>query len=190
MEYYASQNIDSQTTTTLLSTSNTEFITFAVIMLRPHCFLLLLATAAQSKYVTNPQPICKDIKLSLTATAENFALPRYPDSTAPTAVGQYLTSFNASTIPQNHTVSGTFSIAATYCEPANKVPDREGTVQLLLHGLGYTKVRACLNRARRNRELITATGILVGHRLPKHHLHGPILLGPSRDLTRLLYTCD
>lgn len=102
---------------------------------------MLLATVTQSKYVTDPQPICKDIKLSLTATAENFALPPYPNSTAPTAVGQYLTSFNSSTIPQNHTVSGTFSIAATYCEPANKVPSREGTIQLLLHGLGYTKVR-------------------------------------------------
>jgi hypothetical protein len=109
-------------------------------MLSPFSVIAALFLLAESKYITNPQPVCKDVRLSLTATAENFALPSYPNSTTRTTVGQYLSSFNASTIQKNRTVSGTFTIAATYCEPANKVSERENSIQLLLHGIGYTKV--------------------------------------------------
>ncbi|KAF2471678.1 uncharacterized protein BDR25DRAFT_203200, partial [Lindgomyces ingoldianus] len=46
--------------------------------------------------------------------------------------------FNASTLPKKN-VSGTYNIAGTYCVLANKMPEREGSIQLLLHGLAYTK---------------------------------------------------
>lgn len=112
-------------------------------LLHAALFLSLLGVG-HAEYITNPSPICKDVKLSLTTTADNYALPPYPNSTAKTAIGDYIKSFNASTLPKNNRVSGTFNIAATYCVPANKVPEREGTIQLLLHGLAYTKVSSFL----------------------------------------------
>ena len=83
--------------------------------------------------------VCKDMMLSITATANNTVLPPYPNSTDPGVVYQYLGSFNSSTLP-SRTVSGTFDISVTYCEPSVKVEGREGTIQLLLHGLSATKV--------------------------------------------------
>jgi hypothetical protein len=108
-------------------------------------FLILYVATVQSKYIINTGPICHDLKVHVNAEAHNFALPPYPESGTATAVGQYLSSFNASSIPQNLTVSGTFEIAATYCEPVKKVLGREKTIQLLLHGVGYTKVRCCVS---------------------------------------------
>jgi hypothetical protein len=110
-------------------------------MLLQYFLVVISATAVQSRYNNNTGPICRDLKIHVNAKAQNFALPPFPNSTNTTAVGQYLSSFNASTIPQSVSVSGTFAIAATYCQPANKVPGRENTIQLLLHGVGYTKVR-------------------------------------------------
>ncbi|PVH70668.1 hypothetical protein DL98DRAFT_436573 [Cadophora sp. DSE1049] len=36
-------------------------------------------------------------------------------------------------------VSGTYQISVTYCQPTVKVPGRENTIQMLLHGVAYTK---------------------------------------------------
>ncbi|KAF1994721.1 hypothetical protein P154DRAFT_447027 [Amniculicola lignicola CBS 123094] len=65
-------------------------------------------------------------------------MPPYPDSTDGSTIWTYLQSFNASTLPLNK-VSGTFTIAATYCEPAKKFTKRKDTVQLLVHGLGSNR---------------------------------------------------
>lgn len=96
---------------------------------------------AQSSSSTTRGPICQDLTLHLEASAQNFALPPYLPSTDARAVGQYLSSFNPSIIKQNVSVSGTYAISATYCRPVQKVPSRDSTIQLLLHGVGYTKVR-------------------------------------------------
>ncbi|KAH7402184.1 Alpha/Beta hydrolase protein [Phaeosphaeria sp. MPI-PUGE-AT-0046c] len=108
-------------------------------MLLHYSTIALIVGLAQSTYHNTCKPICEDLTLHVDAKAQNFALPPYPPSTDPRAVGQYLSSFNSSSIKQNLTVSGTFAISATYCRPAQEVPGRETTIQLLLHGVGYTK---------------------------------------------------
>jgi hypothetical protein len=102
-----------------------------------------LAKKAFAEYNPHAEPICNDIKLLIPVTAQNWDLPAYPNATDKGALLTYLTK----TLPSSgfagkpkKTVSGTFNIAATYCEPANKVPERENSIQFLLHGFGYTRV--------------------------------------------------
>ena len=113
-------------------------------MLHHRALILALAATgyslpANGRRNDNPEAVCKDLMLSITATANNTVLPPYPNSTAPGVIYQYLSSFNSSALP-SRTVSGTFDISVTYCEPSVKVEGREGTIQLLLHGLSATKV--------------------------------------------------
>ncbi|KAL5377772.1 hypothetical protein DPSP01_009552 [Paraphaeosphaeria sporulosa] len=100
--------------------------------------LLALAGTSLSKPVSSPEPICRDIKLTVTASADNIDLPPFPNDTSPTAFGRYAQSFNVSNLDTKR-VGGTFNIAATYCEPSRKIKGREHIIQFLLHGLGYTK---------------------------------------------------
>lgn len=100
---------------------------------------------------TAPTPLCTTIVLPIKASANNTIYPPYPNSTAEGTYLQYLGSFNASTLP-THTVSGTFDISATYCEPSIKVRGREHTIQLLLHALANTKASLFFNV---NRALVT-----------------------------------
>jgi len=81
--------------------------------------------------------------LPIKAAANNTDLPPYPESTEPGVLYKYL-AFNASALPPVF-VSGTFNISALYCEPSVKVKGREGTIQLLLHGLTATKVLASVD---------------------------------------------
>lgn len=85
-------------------------------------------------------PACRHVNLTVTASADNIDLPPFPNDTSPTAFGKYAQSFNVSEIGTRK-IEGTFNIAATYCEPSQRVKRRENTIQFLLHGLGYTKVR-------------------------------------------------
>lgn len=93
----------------------------------------------RSKNCSTSVPICRDVFLPITAAANNTVLPAYPNSTEPGVAYKYLASFNASTLP-TAPVSGVFNISATYCEPSVSVEGRNGTIQVLLHGLSYTKV--------------------------------------------------
>jgi hypothetical protein len=87
-----------------------------------------------------PESLCKDITIPVTATANNTLLPTYPNSTSPEAFYEYFASLNFSAIaPFTNTVSGTFDISATYCEPTITFEGRNA-VQLLVHGVAYTKV--------------------------------------------------
>lgn len=86
------------------------------------------------------KPTCIDLMIPVTATANNTLLPTYPNSTSPTAFYEYFASLNFSNIPSfTNTISGTFNISATYCEPTIKV-DGRNAVQILVHGVAYTKV--------------------------------------------------
>ncbi|KUJ08252.1 uncharacterized protein LY89DRAFT_599986 [Mollisia scopiformis] len=77
--------------------------------------------------------------IPVTVTANNTLLPIYPNSTSPTAFYEYFGSLNFSRIsPFANTVSGTFNISATYCEPSTNLEGRNA-VQLLVHGVAYTK---------------------------------------------------
>jgi hypothetical protein len=112
-----------------------------------HQFLLILASAGLGvskptniSCSSNAKPLCRDLVISVKATANNTLLPAYQNSTNPFAFYEYVGSLNSSTIrPFANTVSGTFDISATYCEPTYKVEGRNA-VQLLVHGVAYTKV--------------------------------------------------
>lgn len=107
-------------------------------------FLIALATTGYSKNTVNTEPKCQDIKLHIDATAQNWDLPAYPETTDQGTLVTYLSQ----TIPKSgfatkpkKTVSGTYKIAATFCEPTVKVPEREKSIQFLLHGFGSGRVR-------------------------------------------------
>lgn len=100
---------------------------------------LAFALANLTTAVPYPKPACTNITLSVTAAANNLELPPFPNDTSRAVFGRYVQSFDPSTLGRKR-VNGTFNIAATYCEPSYTVIGRESTVQLLLHGLAYTKV--------------------------------------------------
>jgi len=83
--------------------------------------------------------ICREITLPINATANNAVLPSFPNATSLSAVYEFLDSINNASLAST-SVSGIFNISASYCEPSIKISGRESTVQLLLHGLSYTKV--------------------------------------------------
>ena len=126
--------------------------------MKPSCAILAitlgslgLAAPIQSSS-SCPQPLCRDIVLSIKAAANNTVFPPYPNSTAPGVIYQYLASFDPSKLP-TAPVSGIFDISTTYCEPSVKVEGREGTIQFLLHGLTSSKVglrylRPCVHFSR------------------------------------------
>lgn len=111
----------------------------SILLIVPLIGLVLGNPISTKTATTAPTPACTTIVLPIKASAENTIFPPYPNSTEEGAYLKYLGSFNASALP-THTVSGTFDISATYCEPSVKVRGREATVQLLLHALASTKV--------------------------------------------------
>lgn len=110
----------------------------SILLLVPLVGLALANPISTKSATPAPTPACTTIILPIKASAENTIYPPYPNSTEEGASLEYLSSFNESTLP-THTVSGTYDISATYCEPSVKVQGRKGTIQLLLHALGNTK---------------------------------------------------
>ncbi|KAI0191640.1 Alpha/Beta hydrolase protein [Astrocystis sublimbata] len=107
--------------------------------MKPHYGIIAIAGATTSlanstRAPCPPKPLCKELMLPISATANNTALPPYSDSTEPGVFFEYLSSFDVSALDTVPT-SGTFNISALYCEPTVKVKGREGTIQYLLHGL-------------------------------------------------------
>jgi hypothetical protein len=91
---------------------------------------ILLAGALLSALVDCQIPEgCVNLTIPVTVTAENMDLPLNLDPAnflviVEEILGDVLDA----------TVSGTFNIAATYCEPVNAVEDRFNTLQVLVHG--------------------------------------------------------
>ena len=85
-------------------------------------------------------PLCKDIVIKVSASANLVVAPDFGDLSA---AGSLIAAF--SRIPQvlaNATYarkSGEYNISGTFCEPTKKVPGRENHIQLLVHGATYTK---------------------------------------------------
>ena len=69
----------------------------------------------------------------------NTAFPSYPNDTSPGVFYKYLASLSTLT-HETHNVSGTYNISVSYCKPTVKVEGREDSIQMLLHGVGMTKV--------------------------------------------------
>jgi hypothetical protein len=108
---------------------NMQLIAFTLV--------LLLIGATSSSPIEQRQAIpagCTNITIPVTVSAENLVLP--PDlginNFIPIGTPLLSTLFD-------QFVSGTFDIAATYCEPVNPVAGREDTLQILVHGITYTK---------------------------------------------------
>ncbi|PVI03081.1 alpha/beta-hydrolase [Periconia macrospinosa] len=112
------------------------------MFLRSSCMLLPVSMAVLSQASSQIPPNCKDFMLSIEASAENWALPSYPNATDVASLARYLSQ----TVPASNftskpkiPVSGTFNISARFCEPTQKVFEREQSVQLLLHGFLSSK---------------------------------------------------
>lgn len=101
--------------------------------------IYLMAKGVMSAPTLYTTQSCRNLTISVTASANNLDLPPFPNDTSRAAFGKYVRSFDPSTLSTKK-VDGTFNIAATYCEPLIDVPGRENTIQFLLHGLAYTKV--------------------------------------------------
>lgn len=149
-------------------------------------FLVSLIGIAQSRPVsdaspaTSSTPQCTTIVLPIKAAANNTVFPPFPSDGN---YGQYLGSFNASTLPKQE-VTGTYDISATYCEPTVKVKGREDTVQLLLHAVGSTKVSQAKSPSHSTPTNLPS-GILEWLPLPITQLPLPILVHLPRYLSGL-----
>ncbi len=91
---------------------------------------LLLAGVFLSALVDCQVPEgCVNLTIPVTVTAENMDLPLSLDPADFLVIIEELLGDVL-----DATVSGTFNIAATYCEPVNAVEDRFNTLQVLVHG--------------------------------------------------------
>ncbi|KAJ4305543.1 hypothetical protein N0V90_001074 [Kalmusia sp. IMI 367209] len=90
---------------------------------RHQLLLPYFAALASAAYIPHAQPICKELKLAIETTAQNWHFPAYPNATDKGALLSYISktlpASNFSAKPRQ-TVSGTFNIAATFCEPMNR----------------------------------------------------------------------
>ncbi|KAI9823957.1 MAG: hypothetical protein M1819_001109 [Sarea resinae] len=99
-----------------------------------------LAVPTSSKCAAGP--VCQDFFLSVTATSliaqfPDSALANLTDSSSVVAAIDTLAAKINSTV---HTdVTGTYNISARYCEPNVTIADRKSSIQLLGHGITYTK---------------------------------------------------
>ncbi|KAF2209971.1 hypothetical protein CERZMDRAFT_46247 [Cercospora zeae-maydis SCOH1-5] len=106
--------------------------------MRLNQFLCLSFTAAASAAPHFPRDglSCRDLNISVDVSAKNRALPNGLDLSSlqglsvlndlVAGLGEFL-------------VSGTYTISARYCESSANVQSRNTTLQILVHGLLYTK---------------------------------------------------
>ena len=80
--------------------------------------------------ISHGSPTCQDLTFSVSASAYNLELPSPLTWSTMLVEGlDFLLSLPTTLVSQ------TLSIAATFCEPENKVPHRHNTLQVLTHGL-------------------------------------------------------
>ncbi|KAI9730400.1 MAG: hypothetical protein M1834_005910 [Cirrosporium novae-zelandiae] len=91
---------------------------------------------------TSNGPTCTDFMIPVTINASNKKVP----TTLTSALTTTLTSTTLSNLLnnlgddlQNALVSGTYNISARYCAPETIIANRTSTIQLLVHGITYTK---------------------------------------------------
>lgn len=83
---------------------------------------------------------CRDLRLTITTTADTIVMPPLPDLSQPGAVLNFFGTIPniVANAPHNQT-SGTYNTAATYCPPECGILPEKNEVQLLVHGATYTK---------------------------------------------------
>jgi pimeloyl-ACP methyl ester carboxylesterase len=96
--------------------------------------LAAFAAICQAAALPSSPMTCQDIVIPVSASADNFELPAglsLIDLTAAFLDGVA----ELSTAP----VNGQYNIGARYCEPSPPVPNRQQTLQVLVHGVTYTR---------------------------------------------------
>ncbi|KAJ3485111.1 hypothetical protein NLG97_g6887 [Lecanicillium saksenae] len=105
--------------------------------------LLAAYAAAASVQRTSANGVCTDFAISVEVTAENYdlsALPGFLSNPAALLTSTTLVSLLQNLVFSKIPVSGTETVAGTYCEPSNKSnATRLDTLQLLVHGASYTR---------------------------------------------------
>lgn len=83
---------------------------------------------------------CRSVTIPVTATADNLQMIDLPDSTNAPGHAEYFLNALLAVPPNNGTVSvtGTYSIAATYCKPILGILDRK-VIQVMVYGATYNK---------------------------------------------------
>ncbi|OAA73309.1 hypothetical protein ISF_00210 [Cordyceps fumosorosea ARSEF 2679] len=101
------------------------------------CASACFAIPTPGGHLPSLQPNCNDIDINLRASAPNkiftFNLTKYG---TPEATTELLVSLG--TAPTN-VVNGNYRVAGRFCSPLRDVPERRQTLQILVHGLTYTK---------------------------------------------------
>lgn len=106
-------------------------------------FLLNIGLSAAFPAVKRSGPICSEIVLPVTVSAENRVVPDYLasglTSATLTATGLETLLNSVGNELQTALVNGTWNIAGRYCEPEVQVAGRENAIQLLVHGIAYDR---------------------------------------------------
>ena len=79
-------------------------------------------------------PTCKDVIISITASATNVFTPSNVVLDPTHIVAQIIALVYTVNLPATP-----YDIAARYCEPEVDIPARANTIQLLAHGATYTR---------------------------------------------------
>ncbi|KAF2482664.1 hypothetical protein BDY17DRAFT_251478 [Neohortaea acidophila] len=89
------------------------------------------------------QPSCTNLTIPVTASARNGRFPESLNPQTEVEVTNFVleltrqgTNFTQASLEGYATVSGTFNITATYCQPAAGAPD---VIQVLTHGIGFDR---------------------------------------------------
>jgi pimeloyl-ACP methyl ester carboxylesterase len=92
--------------------------------------------AASQAAPLNSWPIsCQDVMIPVKVSADNYVLP------SNLTMADLTLTFLESTVPNSSTIriEGEYSIGARYCTPSCAVPHRKQTLQVLVHGITYTR---------------------------------------------------
>lgn len=99
--------------------------------------LALLALTSSAAVLAAPS--CNEnVKIQVSATALNKVLPTNLNISSLTIDDRDQFQSELSSAPSKE-VSGTYTIAARYCEPEKNVPSRKNTLQMLVHGVTYDR---------------------------------------------------
>lgn len=95
-----------------------------------------LQQAWSSPLLQKREPSCQNITFPVTITSTNAQLPTDLNPAGP-VLESILTDVVG--IVFDVLIQGTYSIAASYCEPEVHIPSRANTLQLLVHGATYDR---------------------------------------------------
>jgi hypothetical protein len=100
-----------------------------------------LQQAWSSPLLNKRGPTCQNIMFPVTVSSTNAQLPADLDPSGP-VLESILTDVVG--IVFDVLIQGTYTIAASYCEPEVHIPSRANALQLLVHGATYDRNYVCL----------------------------------------------